>query len=219
VKPESILGICGLAVAILALVAAIFQPEVQDFSCNSLGLFCAADVTISVRGYDVWVGFDGQLPPAKLHLGDEPLKCDDSLVSEQLASARQILQGPLFSATPDADLPNQPSGIGDELMGPFEPTRSLFWDLSLNFHQETNTILTVEATVQHPETEAGDHDNLPGFRIDTGGNSKCEITAPLFLEFTKISKSDGPGDYSLNVHITGLGIEPVSAIYNFTIIP
>ena len=111
-KSESIIGICCLAVAILALVAGLFRSEMRDFFCNSLGLFCAADATISVRGYDAWVSYDvgDEPPPASQHVNDEPLKCGDSLVSEDLASAPRILEGPIFSATPDPDLPNQPRG-------------------------------------------------------------------------------------------------------------
>jgi hypothetical protein len=149
--------------------------------------------------------------PVSLLLDKQPLKCEDNLVSEEIASAPQIYEGHSFSANPVPNLPLHPQGlIGDDPGA--VPTRILFWDLALNFHRRTRTILTIEPTFQH---DGSDLDSPHTIRIDTGGNSQCEVKGPLF----EPPASVGFGQYTLNMHTSGLGIESIDTKYNFSIVP
>jgi hypothetical protein len=119
-----------------------------------------------------------------------------------------------------AEIDEEAAHHDDEaLTGPYVLDRMLYWDLVLNFHRESTTVVTVESTMQHPEDKYGDHERLPQFKVDAGGNSKCQVSIALPLSFNKYQDATTLGDYSLHVHIAGIGVEPLSKTYDFRVTP
>jgi hypothetical protein len=212
VKNESTIAICGVVVGILALLAGVFQKETREFACGSLHLFCAG---VHIVGYDAWEDdFTGQPLPINPHFGNFPLSCRDSLVSSEMVGA-QFFGGSVFSRAPNLNLPNRPTALtAPASIGLWSVHRYLVWFLSLNFKRGTTDTLTVESTLQTPISADGRDHESGSFTIDTGGNSTCEISAPLLnLAYGR------PGDYTLQVSVRGLQIEPVSKSYSFTVTP